>query len=82
MLVNNISIFPPLEPCCLDSCNFDFLLLSCHHHYKGVIIFQKGVSEGKDDWSVGSFLLIHCNSELLNRRFHTIGSDLAFSPRC
>ena len=28
---------------------------SCHHHYKGVKPFQKGVSEGNEPNCIGSF---------------------------
>ena len=34
-------------------------ILSCHHHYKGVKPFQKGVTGGNDPNCVGSFLLTH-----------------------
>ena len=56
LVVGNLSIVPPLEPCCLPCCNFRFFL-QCHCHYKGVKIFKKGVSEGKDDfvcWKLNS----------------------------
>ena len=55
-MVGNLSIVPPLEPCCLPCCNFRFFL-QCHCHYKGVKIIKKGVSEGKDDfvcWKLNS----------------------------
>ena len=34
-------------------------VLSCHHHFKGVKPFQKGVLEGNDLKFGGSFLLTH-----------------------
>ena len=36
---------------------WDFL--SCHHNYKGVKPFEKGVSEGNEPKCVGSFILTH-----------------------
>ena len=56
LVVGNLSIVPPLEPCCLPCCNFRFFL-QCHCHYKCVKIIKKGVSEGKDDfvcWKLNS----------------------------
>ena len=39
-------IVPPKENAVGNAANLDFS--SCHHHYKGVKSFQKGVSEGND----------------------------------
>ena len=56
-------IVPPKENAVCTVAILDFL--SCHHHFKGVKPFQKGVTEGNDPKFVGSFLLIHFISVIL-----------------
>ena len=55
-------IVPPKGNAVCTAAILDFL--SCHHHYKGVKPFQKGVSEGNDPKCIGSFLLTHFISNL------------------
>ena len=50
-LVVGVLIVPSKENVVYKAAILDFL--SCHHHYKGVKTFQKGVSEGNDPQYVG-----------------------------
>ena len=50
-------IVPPKENAVCTAAILD--LLSCHHHFKGVKLFQKGVTEDNDPKFVGCFLPTH-----------------------
>ena len=55
LVVGNLSIVPPWNHAVCPAVILDFLQCDCH--YKGVKIFKKGVSEGKDDfvcWKLNS----------------------------
>ena len=56
-------IVPPKENTVCTAAILDFL--SCHHGYKGVKPFQKGVLESNDPKCVVSFLLTHFISLLI-----------------
>ena len=56
LVVGGLIVLPKDNAVCTAAI-LDFL--SCHHHFKGVKPFQKGVSEGNDPTFVGSFLLTH-----------------------
>ena len=55
-------IVPPKGNAACTAAILNFL--SCHHHYKCVKPFQKGVLEGNDPKCIGSFLLTHFISNL------------------
>ena len=76
LVVGNISIIPPLESAVCTAVILDF----CHVIITIEVLkyFRKVFQRARMIWSFGSFLLVHCSSELSSRRFNFIGSDLAF----